>query len=98
MTLAFPSREWVSAYGTEINASESYRAASKEWTHGAVALVVNRQPEIGLAEPVGIWLDLERGGCREAKVGSQADAEQAPFVITGAYGQWKRAIRQERGT
>ena len=97
MSLAFPTREWVSAYGTEINASESYRAASKEWTHGAVALVVNRQPEIGIAEPVGIWLDLERGVCREAKVVSQADAEQAPFVITGDYGQWKRVIRQELG-
>ena len=38
MSLAFPTREWVSAYGTEINASQSYREASKEWTHGAVAL------------------------------------------------------------
>src|SRR2546421_9709505 len=97
MSLAFPSPEWVSAYGTEINASESYRTASKEWTHGAVALVVNPQPEIGIAKPVGIWLDLERGLCREAKVVSQTEAEQAPFVITGDYGQWKRVIRKELG-
>ncbi len=97
MSLAFPSPEWVSAYGTEINASESYRTASKEWTHGAVALVVNPQPEIGIAQPVGIWLDLERGLCREAKVVSQTEAEQAPFVISGDYGQWKRVIRKELG-
>ena len=97
MSLAFPSPEWVSAYGTEINASESYRTASKEWTHGAVALVVNPQPEIGIAEPVGIWLDLERGLCREAKIVSRTEAEQAPFVITGDYGQWKRVIRKELG-
>src|SRR5207245_11406529 len=76
MTLAFPSREWVSAYGTEINASESYRAASREWTDGAVALVVNAQPEIGITEPVAIWLDLERGMCREAKVVSRTAPEQ----------------------
>src|SRR5438477_13162795 len=95
MSLAFPTREWVSAYGTEINASESYRAASREWTHGAVALVVNRQPEIGIAEPVGIWLDLERGMCREAKVVSQTEAEQAPFVITGDYRSEERRVGKE---
>ena len=58
---------------------------------------MNRQPEIGITEPVGIWLDLERGMCREAKVVSQTEAEQAPFVITGDYGQWKRVIRKELG-
>jgi putative sterol carrier protein len=97
VTLAFPSRDWVSAYGAEINASESYRAASTEWTHGAVALVVNAQPDIGIPEAVGIWLDLDRGVCREAKVVPQQEAEQAAFVITGDYGQWKRVIRKELG-
>jgi len=95
--LAFPSVEWVSAYGVAINASQGYRAASTEWTHGAVALVVNPQPEIGLPQPVGIWLDLERGACREAKVVSQGEAEQAPFVISGDYAHWKRVIRKELG-
>jgi putative sterol carrier protein len=97
VNLPFPSPEWVSAYGAAINASTGYRAASTEWTHGAVALVVNRQPEIGIAEPVGIWLDLERGTCRFAKVVSQPEADQAPFVITGDYAHWKRVIRKELG-
>ena len=97
VSLAFPSPEWVSAYGAAINASEAYRAASLEWTHGAVALVVNAQPEIGITEAVGIWLDLDRGTCREAKVVSQGDAERAAFVIAGDYAQWKRVIRKELG-
>ena len=95
--LPFPSAEWVSAYGAAINASQGYRAASTEWTHGAVALLVNPQPDIGLAEPVGIWLDLDRGACREAKVVPQQEAERAPFVISGDYAQWKRVIRKELG-
>jgi len=36
----FPSTAWVDAYGAVINASEDYRAASAEWTHGSVALVL----------------------------------------------------------
>ncbi len=97
MSVPFPSPEWVHAYGAAINASAAYKAASLEWTFGAVALVVNRQPEINIAEPVGIWLDLDRGVCREAKTVSQADADQAPFVITADYAQWKRVIRKELG-
>jgi putative sterol carrier protein len=97
VSLVFPSPEWVSAYGAAINASDAYRAAATEWTHGAVALLVNPQPQIGIAEPVGIWLDLDRGACREAKVVSQSDAEQAPFVISGDYANWKRVIRKELG-
>jgi putative sterol carrier protein len=97
VSLPFPSTEWVSAYGTAINASAGYRAASLEWTHGAIALVVNRQPEIGIAEPVGIWLDLDRGVCRVAKVVSPIEADQAAFVISGDYAHWKRVIRKELG-
>ncbi|MGH7548711.1 MAG: SCP2 sterol-binding domain-containing protein [Gemmatimonadales bacterium] len=97
MSLAFPSAEWVSAYGAAINASEGYRAVSIQWTHGPVALVVNPQLEIGIAEPVGIWLDLHRGACREARVVAQSQADQAPFVISGDYAHWKKVIRKELG-
>src|SRR5206468_177494 len=34
---------------------------------------------------------------REAKVVSLSEAEQAPFVISGDYAQWKRVIRKELG-
>jgi putative sterol carrier protein len=97
MSAPFPSPEWVSAYGAAINASDAYRAASLEWTHGAVALVVNPLPEIGIKEAVGIWLDLDRGTCRTAKIVSQDEAERAAFVITADYAQWKRVIRKELG-
>ena len=97
MSVAFPSPEWVSAYGAAINASDAYRAASLEWTHGAVALVVNPQPEIGIKEAIGIWLELDRGTCREARIVSVGEADQAPFVIAGDYAHWKRVIRKELG-
>ncbi len=97
MSMAFPSPEWVSAYGAAINASEGYRAASLQWTFGPVALVVNPAPALGIADPVGIWLDLDRGTCRAAKVVTRRDAEQAPFVISADYAHWKRVIRKELG-
>ncbi len=97
MTLPFPSPEWVAAYVTAINASGAYRQAATGWTHGPVALVVNARPEIGLADAVGIWLDLERGECRAAKMVSLEEAKQAPFVLSSDYARWKlRAFERLR--
>lgn len=95
MTLPFPSSEWIAAYREQINLSTAYQQASTEWTHGAVALVVNPQPAIGLAEPVGIWLDLDRGVCRAAKLVASTEAGTAPFVLTGDYARWKQVLRKE---
>jgi len=97
MNLSFPSSEWIVAYRDQINASTVYQQASTEWTHGAVALVVNPQPAIGLAEPVGIWLDLDRGVCREAKLVQAAEAGTAAFVLTSDYVHWKRVLKKELG-
>ena len=97
MSFPFPSSAWVSAYGDAINASTVYREASLQWTHGAVALVVNAHPGSGVTAPVGIWLDLDRGACRKALVVTQQEADNAPFVITGDYERWKQVLRKELG-
>jgi putative sterol carrier protein len=94
---AFPSPDWVAAYGVAINASDGYRQASLQWTHGSVALIVAAHPEIGVATPVGIWLDLDRGVCRDAKVVTADDAQNAAFVLTSEYRYWKQIIRKELG-
>jgi len=94
---SFPSPEWVAAYGVAINASDLYRNASLEWTHGPVALVVSPQPEIGVTAAVGIWLDLERGACRESKIVTADAAQSAKFVLTSEYRYWKQIIRKELG-
>ena len=96
-THAFPSAEWVAAYGAAINTSEEYRAASTEWTHGPVALVMPAQPAIGIPEDLGIWLDLERGVCRGARLVTRQEAQHAPFVLTAEYRYWKQIIRKELG-
>jgi len=46
---------------------------------------------------VGIWLDLERGACREAKIVTADDAQAAKFVLTSEYRYWKQIIRKQLG-
>jgi putative sterol carrier protein len=88
----FPSPEWAAAYKDAINGSPIYQAAGKDWTHGALALVVRADAALGISEDVGIWLDLHQGVCRDARVVSRAEAEQAPFCITGEYARWKQVM------
>jgi len=58
---------------------------------------VSADPEIGVTSPVGIWLDLERGVCRESKVVTAEAAQGASFVLTSEYRYWKQIIRKELG-
>lgn len=96
-TFEFPSAPWVSACGAAIDGSQAYRAASADWTYGAVALVVRSAPELGLAEPVALWLDLDRGRCRDARLVTTAEAAAAGFEITADYATWKAVLRRELG-
>jgi putative sterol carrier protein len=94
MAFRFPSVEWAAAYKDAINASD-YRVAGAGWTHGAVALLVQKRPELGLESDVGIWLELDRGSCREARVVDGLEASSAPFVISAEYDRWKQVIHKE---
>jgi putative sterol carrier protein len=95
MAHPFPSPEWAQAFKQAIEASPAYKQAGADWTHGPVALVVRADPSIGVAEDVGLWLDLDRGVCREAKIVGRDEAAKAPFCITGEYARWKSVIRKE---
>lgn len=91
----FPSGEWAAAYKDAVNASEGYRKAAAQWTHGPVTLVIQAEPAIGLAETAGLWLDLDRGVCLAARVVSEGEAAKAPFCISGEYARWKQVLRKE---
>ena len=95
MGFKFPSDEWVEAFGKAINDSEEYKVAGKPWTYGVTALVVNAQPDLGLDEDYGIWLDLHEGVCREAVPCDTEKAQTAPFCIFGDYARWKQVIHKE---
>ena len=94
MGIPFFSDEWIAAYKTAINGNPAYKTAAADWTFGVVALICRAQPPAFPVE-VGVWLDLDRGVCREAKLVSVGEAGKAPFCITGEYARWKQVLRKE---
>jgi putative sterol carrier protein len=95
MALSFPSVEWLEEFKKQINSSEGYKKAGATWTAGPVALVISAKPEIGINKDFGMWLDLHQGVCRDARVVTAAEAQKAPFCITGEYARWKQVIKKE---
>jgi len=91
----FPSAEWVTDYKNVLNASATYKQAGAGWTHGPIALVTRADPGIGIPEDIAIWLDLHQGTCRDARMVNRAEAEKAPFCITGEYARWKQVMRKQ---
>ena len=94
MALKVFSDEWVQAYMEAINSSP-YKEAGKDWRSGVVALIVEKNPEVGLEEELGVWLDLNEGVCREAFICGAEKASTAPFCISGQYSQWKQVLMKE---
>ena len=93
--IPFPSEAWCVAYREAINGNAGYRAAGKDWTHGPVAMVVLSDPSIGIAEDMGMWLDVHQGECRACRLVSRQEAEGAPFILVASYARWKEVIRRE---
>ena len=93
--LRFPSAEWCAAYKDAINANAAFKEAHRDWTHGAVAMVVTADPSIGIAEDMAVWLDMHQGECRGCRLTSREEAEKASFVIVATYARWKEVIRKQ---
>jgi putative sterol carrier protein len=96
MALSFPSEAWAQAYGQAINQNPAYKKTASNWSEGAIALVCKAEPSLGIAEPQGMVLDLERGVCRGVVYTTDpAVIATAPFVIEASYAQWKSVIKGE---
>jgi putative sterol carrier protein len=95
MSHLFPSEAWATAYMDAINANPKYKEAGKEWTHGAVAMIVKADPSLGIETDMGLWLDIDRGHCKDCHMCSAEEANKAPFVIVADYARWKTVLKKE---
>ena len=80
--------EWGQVFGETLDGDAEYRQAAKTW-EGAVTLVVQAKPEVGLDEDISVMLDLWHGACRSVKILPKEEAAKAPYVMTGSLDTWK---------
>jgi len=87
------TQSWADALRAVINGNADYRSVAGGW-RWPIALVLERAPDLGYPDDVAIRLELEAGDCHDARLVAPDDAD-APFVLRGAYGVWKRIVRGE---
>ena len=92
MTLKFPSKEWTDAFATAVNDNPAYQKHGKPWTFGAVAMVVRKDPALGIDTEAAMVLDVHEGSCRGATYGGAEITAGAPFVIYADYDRWRDVI------
>ncbi len=85
------SDAWAKAWCTKLNGSEAYQKAAASW-EGALILVVEADPSLGIQENRAVYLDLWHGACRDARAATPEDFEDAAYVITADPYSWKQVL------
>ena len=88
MAVRYGTQEYWDEYKEMLNESKAYEEAAKTW-EGAVTLVLQAKPEVGLDEDISVMLDLWHGACRSVKILPKEEAAKAPYVMTGSLDTWK---------
>ncbi len=85
----FGSAEWLVALQNELNTSQAYEDAAKNW-EGDFYFVVD--PEGSITEPMYLYMDLWHGKCRESFVAQDKNVKNPAFVMSGGYSKWKKVV------
>jgi putative sterol carrier protein len=82
---------WAQAFKRAIDASDEYSRASKTW-EWPVVLMSRADAKAGETVSPHVYLDLYRGSCREARVGSAIDLDRAAFIISATRDTWLKVM------
>jgi putative sterol carrier protein len=89
MALPFPSDEWVKALMEDLNASQAYADAAKNW-EGDFFFII--EPAGAMTAPVILYMDLWHGQCRKAFAMLEEDHLNPVFRLKGPVATWKKVM------
>lgn len=90
--MQFLSDEWIKAFCKEVNNSEAYAQAAKDW-EGDFYFIVD--PGDSVKETVIFYVDLWHGKCRGAKMVADEGEEQPAYRMSGAISSWQKIIEKK---
>ena len=88
----FLSDEWIKALCREINESEAYAQAAKNW-EGDFYFIV--EPEGEMAEQAIFYMDLWHGKCRYAQFITDEKEKDPVFRMSAPLSSWRKVIAKE---
>ena len=92
MAIKFLSEEWIKALMQELNRSQAYQEAARDW-EGDFYFIV--EPEGSFRETVIYYMDLWHGECRSAYVVTDEKEKNPAFRISAPLSKWRRVIEKK---
>ncbi|HWA17230.1 MAG TPA: SCP2 sterol-binding domain-containing protein [Gemmatimonadales bacterium] len=86
MVTAIFSDAWARGCADQLRSRPEFASAAARW-EGIVMLVMT---ETGEAEPRRVYLDLQRGECREARGGTAVDEANARLIFSANANGWRQ--------
>ncbi len=91
MAIPFPSEEWIHALMIEINKSDAYRQAAKNWEGDFFFRVA---PGPGVEDGMDLYMDLWHGECRAAFAVQDPSERQPEFMMEAPLPVWRKVIEK----
>ncbi|MEJ2751844.1 MAG: SCP2 sterol-binding domain-containing protein [Candidatus Promineifilaceae bacterium] len=92
MAYQFATEEWVKALQEELNNSEAYREAAKNWEGDFYFIVEKGQ---GIAEDIYLYLDLWHGEARQAYLQGDPASKKTAFELRAPLDTWKGVLNKK---
>jgi len=92
MAIRFGSEEWVKAACEELNKSQAYKDAAKNW-EGDMYFIV--EPEGGLKETLVTYFDLWHGGCRAASAPADESGKTPAYRFWAPLSVWRNILEKK---
>jgi len=92
MATKFPSDEWAKLMMDDLNKSDAYMEAAKNW-EGDFYFIIEPKDKGG--QQSLLYMDLWHGKCREACLVTDPAARKPVFLLSGSMENWKKVMTKQ---
>ena len=89
MAIMFGSQEWADAACKELNTSQKYKEAAKNW-EGDMYVIV--EPDASFKHRIITYFDLWHGDCRSACIVKDEKEKSPKYLISGPFTVMKQVL------
>jgi len=92
MAIFFPSDAWIKLMMEDLNNSQAYLDAAKNWEGDFIFVI---EPDGTLEQPVRLYMDLYHGKCKDAYEINNGGGNNAAFQLSGPIAIWKKVMTRK---
>jgi putative sterol carrier protein len=89
VAMRFPSDEWIKELSRQLNASEAYERAARDWEGDFIFVI---EADETLPETAYLYLDLHHGKSPSAMQLRTGDEKKTAYTLAAPFSAWRRVI------